>query len=358
MRRFFRVLSPLRPGCPGFAEASWQWPLQALFSLAACLLLFAATAAAQFKQPIAKANGTAPGCITINWLGSDPSGVYRFEVWREGLTAPLRVSVPSNLEPWEHPDCNLQPGTQYRYQVCAVYATEEEDRECVEVIGETLPPAASSTSAPPPSPVIVSHDAGLTWIGIKWEANYTYDSYFININENIEPGLPRNTRTIHHDDDGSWGYQRLEGLAPGRTYYFEVQGCSKSLAGLLEDNCRGWSQVYGAATLDPRLCISGYVWREAVPGDLVCVLPEERDIHIPNDNAQHSARSQLRFVPDGCPLINHKARSCRVLECIAPFVWRFVTPADKVCVPPERAAQVAADNAAAASRQIGNQPQP
>jgi hypothetical protein len=318
-------------------------------------LVLPATAAAQeFSKPILRAWGNAAGCVTISWSDSDMSGVHSFEVLRQGKTTTWVFPVEP---PHGHTDCGLEPDTEYRYQVCANYVTEDQDAECESIAARTLPLPASGQPQPPPTPQVVSHDAGDTWIGIKWDAGYNYDSYFINIDENIAPGQTQNIRTLHHDDDGTWGYQRVEGLQPGRTYNFAVQGCTEVFLGILDDHCWGWSSVYSASTLpppDPRLCISGYVWREVTPEDLVCVDPEERDVNIPNDNAQHSVRSQRRFAPDSCPLTAPKSRKCYVTECIPPFVWRDATPGDKICVPTERAMRVAADNAAAASRQIGN----
>lgn len=293
--------------------------------------------------------------MTVSWDPATLSGVHHLTITRESPSRSWNASAEQ--EPYSE-DCGLDPDTEHRYQVCAFYITEDADSECSEWTppARTLKAEEAPLSRVPPTPHIERHDQGDTWIGVKWVAGYTYDSYYVSVNESF-PGQTRHVDTIHHDDDGSWGYQRVEGLRPGHHYTFEVQGCTKSFFGILEGNCWGWSTVYFASTIapDPRLCVSGFVWREVTPEDLVCVTPDERDNQIPNDDSQHSARSQRRFDPNSCLLTAPKSRKCYVTECIAPFVWRMATAADKTCVPPERAEQVAADNAAAPSRQIGNQ---
>jgi hypothetical protein len=100
-------------------------------------------------------------------------------------------------------------------------------------------------------------------------------------------------------------------------------------------------QVTGTGTgTDPDTCLPGFVWREAVTGDKVCVTPETRD-QTAADNAQADARRSPTggdYGPD---------------TCLDGFVWRVATPADLVCVPPETRDQAASDNAAAASRRTG-----
>lgn len=84
------------------------------------------------------------------------------------------------------------------------------------------------------------------------------------------------------------------------------------------------------------LCVSGFVWREAAPGDLVCVDPSQRD-QARADNAAAASRVD----PNGAYGPN---------TCISGFVWRNAFDGDAVCVEPWVRDQVAADNAAAASR--------
>jgi hypothetical protein len=88
----------------------------------------------------------------------------------------------------------------------------------------------------------------------------------------------------------------------------------------------------------PATCASGYVWREAFPGDYVCVTPETRR-QAADDNAQASARinSTGAYGPD---------------TCISGYVWREASPRDRVCVTPQTRRQAAEDNAQASSRQV------
>jgi hypothetical protein len=81
-------------------------------------------------------------------------------------------------------------------------------------------------------------------------------------------------------------------------------------------------------------CITGYVWRNAFPGDAVCVTPQTRD-----DAAADNAAAANR----------HQAGST---TCLAGFVWRAARPTDLVCVTPEIRDRVAQDNAAAPSRVV------
>lgn len=59
-------------------------------------------------------------------------------------------------------------------------------------------------------------------------------------------------------------------------------------------------------------CIPGFVWREASPTDLVCVIPAQRDQAV-DDNA---------------------AAASRIAPCRPGFVLRDATPGDQVCVTP------------------------
>jgi hypothetical protein len=86
-------------------------------------------------------------------------------------------------------------------------------------------------------------------------------------------------------------------------------------------------------------CRQGFVWREAFPGDYVCVTPETR-AQAAQDNSQAASRRQ----PGGGAYGPN--------TCLPGFVWREARPDDLVCVTPETRAQAASDNAQTASRRV------
>jgi hypothetical protein len=91
--------------------------------------------------------------------------------------------------------------------------------------------------------------------------------------------------------------------------------------------------------MNPRLCKPGFVWREAFPGDVVCVEPSQRD-QAAADNAAASSRVD----PNGAFGPN---------TCISGFVWREAGPGDVVCVEPHIRSRVAEDNRLAHARVQG-----
>jgi hypothetical protein len=84
-------------------------------------------------------------------------------------------------------------------------------------------------------------------------------------------------------------------------------------------------------------CKQGFVWRDAFPGDHVCVLPATRDQAAIDNGLAASRRSPNGgpFGPDTCKM---------------GFVWREASPTDHVCVPGATRSQAAADNAQASAR--------
>lgn len=88
---------------------------------------------------------------------------------------------------------------------------------------------------------------------------------------------------------------------------------------------------YGAFT-----CQQGYVWREAFPGDIVCVEPWVRD-QMAYDNANQYGR----YDPNG---------AYGEFSCVSGYVWRDAYDGDGVCVTPETRSQVHYDNSQAAYR--------
>lgn len=78
-------------------------------------------------------------------------------------------------------------------------------------------------------------------------------------------------------------------------------------------------------------CVQGFVWREAVPSDHVCVAPEVRQ-QTASDNSQAAARRNPNggaYGPD---------------TCRPGFVWRDAFAGDHVCVATQTRSQVAQDN--------------
>src|SRR3954451_10661479 len=77
----------------------------------------------------------------------------------------------------------------------------------------------------------------------------------------------------------------------------------------------------GFSSMPAKACVQGYVWREAVEGDHVCVTPTTRQ-QAWKDNSDADNRRQ----PGGG---EYGFETCR-----QGFVWREVTRADRVCVTP------------------------
>jgi hypothetical protein len=91
-------------------------------------------------------------------------------------------------------------------------------------------------------------------------------------------------------------------------------------------------------------CISGYVWREAYPGDHVCVTPATR-AQADYDNRQASSRIDEE-APGGALYGGN--------TCLSGYVWREARPSDLVCVTPETRAQTKYDNSQAKNRSLIN----
>jgi hypothetical protein len=89
---------------------------------------------------------------------------------------------------------------------------------------------------------------------------------------------------------------------------------------------------YGAET-----CQTGFVWRQAVPDDYVCVTPATRA-----ETAEDNSLAASRVNPDGGAYGPN--------TCLDGYVWRQAVTADYVCVTPATRTQAAKDNNEAANR--------
>ena len=87
----------------------------------------------------------------------------------------------------------------------------------------------------------------------------------------------------------------------------------------------------------PDMCRQGYVWREAVPHDHVCVTPEIRS-QTHADNTMAATRR------------NPSGGSYGADTCLPGFVWRDAFDGDHVCVTPDARNQAAQDNSMSRER--------
>lgn len=88
--------------------------------------------------------------------------------------------------------------------------------------------------------------------------------------------------------------------------------------------------VSGRQRAQPDACKPGFVWREARPGDLVCVTPNAREVAAAENQAL-----KYRVDPNG----PYGPNSCK-----GGFVWREAFEGDVACVSPERRDAVREEN--------------
>lgn len=340
------------------AVAAWSMRAAAvLLSLAMLPTLGTAALAAAPDEPprvlpSVPGTGSLPGSVVVRWEHPVPVCTGIGCVWDYSVERLEPYQRWDNVKPDRRDlfDSGLRPDTEYTYRVCAYFITEEDNEPaCSEGAGRTAPPETPRPQNRPPRPRIVEHHAGPTWIGIKWEAGYDYDSYFVNFTGPFGTAKgPRELRTVHHDDDGTWGYQRVDGLLPGRAYDFSVQGCTETIFGIGSDNCHDWALGYRASTLaypthsGPDTCAPPFVWREAFAGDHVCVEVHRRK-QVAADNDQAHNRRAYTCTPPNCVFVAPD-------DCKVPYVWREARPSDHVCVSVQERSQVAAENALANER--------
>lgn len=103
-----------------------------------------------------------------------------------------------------------------------------------------------------------------------------------------------------------------------------------------------------ACPYGPDQCVFGFVWREAFPGDRVCVTGDRRAT-VATDNATRDQRRDINHPHPGA--------------CLFGYVWREAGPGDFVCVDGAERERVWAENKLAGSRrdpncQLANTPPP
>jgi hypothetical protein len=110
-----------------------------------------------------------------------------------------------------------------------------------------------------------------------------------------------------------------------------IAGLAAALSGLLP---KTGVESAGPESQD---CIPGYVWRQAIPEDRVCVT-----VATQARTAQDNALAGSRRNPGGGPY--------GAATCLSGFVFREAFTDDIVCVTPETRDQAVLDNQAASLR--------
>ena len=118
----------------------------------------------------------------------------------------------------------------------------------------------------------------------------------------------------------------LDACASGYVLRDAVQGDGVCVAAQRRDEVKRDNETGSVS----RTCVRGRVWREAVPSDRLCVSPAERD-RIKLENAEAFSKT-------------FRALARGPYACKAGFVWRQADAFDRVCVTPAAAVDIAAQN--------------
>jgi hypothetical protein len=257
---------------------------------------------------------------------------------------------------------SLEPGSTHHVTVCAVFGTDDADEACAEA---DLKAAAAGTGVlepggPLPVPPFVASNSGLDWIDFEFGWRGTDAGHDFSFYEYRYTPQGGSTESDRHGDDGNWMYEKVENLQQGTKYAVSVRGC---VSGIFGDPCSGWSPDKEITTLlpyGPDTCAQGFVWRDAVEGDHICVTPERRQ-EVADDNALASTRAAAKTPPgqrvevgtECNPLFSRAGDppppGCNPLTgqrfCNEGFVGRAATPQDTVCVTQQEADLIAQENA-------------
>jgi hypothetical protein len=178
------------------------------------------------------------------------------------------------------------------------------------------------------------YQSGSTLI-IGWDGHENFDHY------NFRWSRPGRAETQSEVRGGGRGSFRINNINSDTRYIVKVQGCNRSPFG--RSSCTPWYEdsfdTRSELHHGPDTCKNGFVWREARPGDHVCVTPQTRSQTAADNRMAASRRS-----PNGGP---YGPDTCK-----QGYVWREAFPGDLVCVPPQTRAQAAEDNSLAASRRV------
>ncbi|NUW38305.1 hypothetical protein HTZ77_43955 [Nonomuraea sp. SMC257] len=141
----------------------------------------------------------------------------------------------------------------------------------------------------------------------------------------VSEAIPRDIALIHEVDKGKTILLRdLGNREPAQS--LNANGVTIRI-----DSVTAESATVTATTYIATKCLAGYVFRDAVPEDKVCVTPATRE-----QAAEDNLRAPSRVDNNG--------------KCIFPYTHRLVVPTDTVCVSSATRVQVILDNRTAADR--------
>ena len=154
---------------------------------------------------------------------------------------------------------------------------------------------------------------------------------------------------VEHDGPDGWVSGRYLAAAPGNTAGNGAGNSGSTSAGDAAAAAIIGAIIGGALSHNnppppaplpygPDTCKQGYVWRDAIPGDHVCVRPSRRSAA-----AHENAIAGSRVDPTG----PYGPNSCK-----PGFVWREAYPGDVVCVTGARRTQVHHENIEGPSHRV------
>lgn len=191
----------------------------------------------------------------------------------------------------------------------------------------------------------------------------------------VSEAIPRDIALIHEVDKGRPILLRDLGTSAKAP----VQSVNANGITITIDSVTAESATVTVTTDMPGKCLAGYVFRDAAPGDKVCVLPTTRDraaadnldapnwvnadgtclfsrvyrLAVPGDKVCVSATTRAQVVSDNktaADRINPAKHVFGPNTCKPGYTWRGADDSDQVCVDRATYDQTRADNAAAASR--------
>jgi fibronectin type 3 domain-containing protein len=264
------------------------------------------------------ANATSSSEIALSWGASTGATGYKLER-KTGSAAFAQIALPNTTT---YADTGLTDNTAYSYRLVGTNSIG--DSPAVEVTATTKTVVVGSVPSAPTDFVATANSD--TSISLTWTASTNATSYKLERKDGAAAFTQIATPTTTSYND--------TGLTTLTTYTYR----------LTASNATGDSPTaeVSATTLTnlpygPDTCKFGYVWREVIPEDHVCVTGDIRS----QVAAENLLVDERRSATD---------RTYGLDTCVYGYVWREAFPGDNVCVPGTSRDQAAADNAAARSR--------